>query len=626
MKFSHKKKFFKSLQIRILLVILIFLFVPVALLLNYNFNQMESVLNEKTSGLVQRNLEQIGNEIDNVTEDIMKIASMVSSNSVILANLSGYDYNDISDFESKSLLYLGAEDVIKISEVQKQIYYVKNNFFNYDSHIILFGADGNIYSALETVYDEWEFKLNYIKEYKNQNWYHILKGGEKTGVWTAPFTYEIAGPEGEKRYISLARTMKDYNTQDILGTIMVNFSEDNFKKFLGSDFNGIVTLLNEDKQTIFSSNSGEAENQSFSEQVYSKIPDRGKGYFSTEIEDKKYLLNYYSIEKIGWSLVAAMPYKEVMEEITSLKTKTFTINIFIFGSFFIIALGLILYMLNPLKKLIWKIRKMKIGDHSIELKNMEYYDDVSGIVNSFEYMMKRVEELIATVIIEQKYESDLKYEALRAQINPHFLFNTLNTIKWSAMMSGSENVSKMISALGKLLEVSMNKGEDEITLREELELTECYLYIQNIRFNDKFTLNFEAVEQVRNLKILKLILQPIVENSIIHGLKSKTSGGEIRISATIKENKLLVLVQDNGVGISKDKINHILDPEQDPKLLKYSNIGLINIHERLKIKYGDEYGLIIESEEGKGTTVSILLPVIKSNSIGGKTVDKSSDS
>ena len=310
-------------------------------------------------------------------------------------------------------------------------------------------------------------------------------------------------------------------------------------------------------------------------------------------------------------MTSIIPYDDVMKEIGSLRNKTYTINFIIFGIFLVICFLMILYITYPLKKLLNKIRKTKIGDYRIGSKEPEQLDDVSDIVNSFDYMFKRVEDLVNIVIEEQKYENDLKYEALRAQINPHFLFNTLNTIKWSALMSGSENVSKMISSLGKLLEVSINKGEDEISLREELELIESYVYIQNIRFNDIFKLVFDVDEELKEAKVLKLILQPIVENSIIHGLKTKMSSGEITISAAVKESKLYITVKDNGVGISRDKVDRILNSDYENREHKYTSIGLINIHERLKIKYGNEYGLEIASEEGSGTMVSVLLPILK---------------
>jgi two-component system sensor histidine kinase YesM len=193
------------------------------------------------------------------------------------------------------------------------------------------------------------------------------------------------------------------------------------------------------------------------------------------------------------------------------------------------------------------------------------------------------------------------------------------------MMGGSENVPKMISALGRLLEVSMNKGEDEITLKQELELTESYVYIENIKNNCGLKLTFDVDENTENLKILKLILQPIVENSIIHGFKNRKADDEIKIGAKTEENKLIVSVRDNGAGINKEKIDQILYSGLDQGRHKYSGIGLININERLRIKYGSDFGLKIESEENEGTTVSILLPILKSFT-GGQAVDKGTDS
>lgn len=618
-----KLKLLKSLQLRILLVIFIFLFVPIAILLNYNFVKTETVLQEKTSRLVLGNLEQIGNKLDNATEDIMKISSMISSNSVILSGLSGYGHKKIDDFETKGILSLDSNDIIKKSKIQKEINYVKNNFFNYKMHVFLFGADGIVYCSLDTVYDDLAFSLEYSRKYREQDWYKTLETNETVGTWTAPFSYNIDSDNG-KRYISLARMIKNYNTQDILGVIMVNFSEDNFKEFLGDSVNGTVILLNDNKQTIFSNGAEEMDGSQFDEMVLKKLPEDGIGYFSTELSGKKYLVNYYSIRGLDWFLVSLMSYDDVMKDITKLRANSFTINSVIFITFFMIALVMLFRLTYPLKRLIFKIRRMKIGDHVVGMKNMEYSDDVSGIVNSFEYMIKRVGELVETIIAEQQYENELKYDTLRAQINPHFLFNTLNTIKWSAMMSGSQNVANMISALGKLLEVSMNKGDDEITLGEELELTKSYIYIENIKHNGELKLTYDQAQWTEHYKILKLILQPIVENSIIHGLKNRP-GGEISLSAEIKENKLLVKVKDNGSGISKEKIDQILDSGHDQGRHKYSSIGLINIHERLRIKYGADYGLFIESEENKGTVVSITLPVIKNDFIGGQAIDESID-
>jgi sensor histidine kinase YesM len=254
---------------------------------------------------------------------------------------------------------------------------------------------------------------------------------------------------------------------------------------------------------------------------------------------------------------------------------------------------------------------MKVGAYSVDVKENENLDDVNGLVRSFDNILNRTEELVSVVIEEQKRENDLRYEALRAQINPHFLFNTLSTIKWSAKMSGANHVAKMISSLGRLLEVSVSKGEEHIPLSEEIELLKCYIYIQNMRYNDKFELVISvADESCYSYKVLKLILQPIVENSIIHGFVDKDENCIIEIDAYLKEGHIIINVTDNGSGINDNKVEQLLKVESTERQ-KFSGIGLKNVHERIRMKYGGNYGLSISSEIGKGTAVSLTIPIIE---------------
>jgi two-component system sensor histidine kinase YesM len=350
----------------------------------------------------------------------------------------------------------------------------------------------------------------------------------------------------------------------------------------------------------------------FYKHLTGKITGKGKGSFFYRVGNEKYMVSYYRIERFGWKLISFIPYNDVMQEINALKIKILTINILVFSIFILISSGLILYMTNPLRKLINDIRQMKIGKYNVGLKKDETLDDVADIVSSFNYMFKRIEELVTIVFEEQKKKHNLEYELLRAQINPHFLFNTLNTIKWSARMSGADHVSKMISSLGVLLEVSINKGEDEIKLQDEVELVQSYLYIQNIRYYDKFKLKLNIDESVKTMKVPKLILQPIIENSIIHGFKNKSVEGMIQINAYINADTLKIEVKDNGEGMSDKRIKQILyNNANEENRQKFSGIGLKNIEERIKLKYGEEYGLQLYSEEGIGTTVILKIPILR---------------
>jgi sensor histidine kinase YesM len=335
-----------------------------------------------------------------------------------------------------------------------------------------------------------------------------------------------------------------------------------------------------------------------------------KGYLFLNIDKTRFVINYYSLNRVGWNLVSIIPYKDAIKEIDGLKKRIFSLNIFVSLFLFAVAVVFIILITNPLNKLVERIKTMKIGEHHIEWHEENFSDDVSGIVRSFDYMFEKIEELVNVVIEEKRRENELKYEALQAQITPHFLFNTLNTIKWSAIMSGAGNVAKMISALGRLLEVSMSKGEEEVAFNEEIELIESYVFIQNVRYNDKYLLNIDVAESIYSLKVPKLILQPLVENAIIHGLKNIEGKGIITIRAIENDGCLKVSVADNGEGISENKIQKILKNSNGERKQRFSGIGLANINERLKLRYGQGYGISISSKIGYGTTVDLVLPIV----------------
>lgn len=607
-------KFYKSLQVRIIVIIVIFMFIPVIYLFNYNFSHSEKMLLQKTSDLILDNLQQIGNQIENVCLDIIKISNVISSDNTILSALAQDDGEKSAHAAERprDFFNLTSEEKIKISRIEKQLDYLKSSiFFNYNADVMLIGSDGIIYSAMNRE-DELKLKTEYMKRYSKQEWYANLVYGNLSIVWIAPFSYNVDVPDDNSRYISAVRTIRNDSLRKTPDIIMVNVSEEYFHKIISNRVNGTVMLINNEKDTIFSSeyeNSMDGLNMA---DIFASIPDNNKGYTFTQIGSEKFMVNYYPLNRIGWNLISIIHYDNVTSEIQELKTKSYTINTAAFFLFLVIAVLLILHITNPLKKLIDRIRRMKVGEHIVGLQTDNYPDDVSGIVGSFDYLFKRIEALVKKVIDEQRREYELTYEALRAQITPHFLFNTLETIKWSAIMSGKSSVSRMISALGKLLEASMGKGEEEISFKEEIELVEAYVFIQNARYNDKFVLNVEMDESVQNLKVLKMILQPLVENSIIHGLRNKDGEGVISIKAERHESTVRVCVADNGEGIGSEKLQQILTNSiDDVRSQKFSGIGLININERLKMKYGKEYGLSISSEYGQGTSVTVTLPVME---------------
>jgi two-component system sensor histidine kinase YesM len=224
-------------------------------------------------------------------------------------------------------------------------------------------------------------------------------------------------------------------------------------------------------------------------------------------------------------------------------------------------------------------------------------------------MVSRIKFLMGQIVLEQEAKRKSEINALQAQINPHFLYNTLDSIVWMAEHEKNGDVITMVTALAKLFRISISKGKNIITVQEELEHVKNYLIIQTKRYKSKFKFEIEAQEDILNYKTLKLILQPIVENSIYHGIEYMVDEGFIKISVGVIDGKLLFQVRDNGLGMAPETCKYLL--VQETKSKSGSGVGVKNVHERIQLSYGKEYGLEIESELEIGTSVRIWLPLIK---------------
>ena len=233
------------------------------------------------------------------------------------------------------------------------------------------------------------------------------------------------------------------------------------------------------------------------------------------------------------------------------------------------------------------------------LVNDTYEDEIGVISDNFDSMLKRVNELIEKTKLQEVEKRDLEIRMLQAQINPHFLFNTLNSLKWTALMNQDYTVSEGLSSLAELLRNTIIDKNEFVTIREELENIKNYFVIQKIRYGNSFDVQYEVDELLLENKVIKFILQPIVENSIIHGIDENKENQKIIIKIMSEEENILISIKDNGKGFnSKEKI-------KDNKL---SGIGWNNVDERIKLTFGLDYGTNIYSEVNKGTIVKIVIP------------------
>ncbi len=313
-----------------------------------------------------------------------------------------------------------------------------------------------------------------------------------------------------------------------------------------------------------------------------------------------------TIDYSGWKLIRIINTDKIYSSVNMLGR----ITIYVFMVFIVVALAASLLLsvsiTRPIVELNKKIKKVESGDLSAAI-SIDRKDELGELSASFNKMVVQIDNLIHEKVEHQKKKSDMEFQVLQAQINPHFLYNTLNSIKWLAVIQNIENISEMTSAVINLLKYNISTKSTLVTLEDEIESIKNYVNIQKYRYGSNFNITYNLDDNTLHLRILKFILQPLVENSIFHGFKNFKYGGEIRIRSEIRDGYLVIEVQDNGSGIAQ-----VENDQNDKNVGKmYSRIGLNNVDERIRLYFGLEYGIHIYSEANIGTCVSIKLPVIE---------------
>ena len=274
------------------------------------------------------------------------------------------------------------------------------------------------------------------------------------------------------------------------------------------------------------------------------------------------------------------------------------------------AMSLSKSIYTPIKKLHDVTKTITQNDLQI-LVTSDNVDEITELGMSFNLMIGRIRDLLDSKIKEQENLKKAELRALQAQINPHFLYNTLDTIIWMAESKKTEQVKEIVQALSTFFRISLSKGQDWITIGEEIERTKNYLIIQKMRYQDILDYQIEVDEKVTHFTILKLILQPLVENAIYHGIKNKRKGGVIIVRARQNsENEILLQVEDNGIGFTPKKLLQLqaeLNDDSD-EIKMESGFGIGNVNKRIRLYYGKQYGLSIESKYETGTRATLIIP------------------
>ncbi len=316
-----------------------------------------------------------------------------------------------------------------------------------------------------------------------------------------------------------------------------------------------------------------------------------------------------SVGYTGWKIVGVTPAGGLA--LNDVKTKLFVVFIL---AFFIFILSIINAYISskitdPIKELEKSVNALEAGDLDTPVYMGGSYE-IRHLGRSIGNMARQIRILMNDIVTEHEARRKKEFDTLQSQINPHFLYNTLDIIVWMIENEKKEQAVKVVTALARFFRISLSKGKNIIPVKDELEHVRNYLTIQQMRFKNKFTYSIEANPETMELASLKLMLQPLVENAIYHGMEFMDGEGEIEILVSADEDGLWLQIRDNGLGMVAEQVERLLSDAPQITSSKGSGIGVKNVHERIRLYFGEEYGLTIESEPDEGTVIHVHLPAI----------------
>lgn len=334
-----------------------------------------------------------------------------------------------------------------------------------------------------------------------------------------------------------------------------------------------------------------------------------EGHFQIRLEEQDYLAVYTVSQKTGWTTMVTIPLERILTPVQKTRNTLILTTLAIVAIALVVATFISHALTKPLKSLVRLMKQVQHGNLDVWL-SPKYNDEIGMIGSHFNRMIIRVKDLIQEVSLTEKRKQKADMRALQNQINPHFIYNTLESIRMLAESSEDPRVAELTYLLGLQMRYGIVRSEEMVTVRHELDHVRNYLNLLHIRFPDKFRLQMDVPEAFLPLPLLKLVFQPVVENAVFHGLEAKEGPGTILITAWSEDGKTVFCVEDDGVGMDGDTLrllnSNLLDSTDNEKF----GIGLRNVNERLRLHYGSACGLQVFSEPGRGTRVIIRIDTL----------------
>ena len=531
----------------------------------------------------QRLIGQVARSVESYLRTIMKLSDSLYYGAVKNADLSSESVGS-----ELTLLY-------------------DNNKDNVDN-IALFSEDGMLVEAVPAA------RLKPNLDVTGEPWFRDALEKTENQHFSLPHVqYIFDNNENQYRWvISLSRAVElTSGTSTAQGILLVDISYSSLEQLFDgvtAGKGGYVYLISSDGELLYHPkmqliDSGRMQENNVAAAAYKD------GNHMEEFDGSSRFVTIKSIGYTGWKVVGVTP--ENVVTLNTIKTRIFIV--------FIIALILFILALinsyissritNPIKELEKSVGILEEGNLDVPVYAGGSYE-IQHLGKSIGDMAAQIRLLMKDIVTEHEAKRKQEFDTLQSQINPHFLYNTLDIIVWMIENEQKAEAVKAVTALARFFRISLSKGKSIITVRDELEHVRNYLMIQHMRFKNKFTYEIQAEDGVLELASLKLMLQPLVENAIYHGMEFMDGDGEILLKVWKEEGDLYFSVIDNGLGMTEEQVGNLFTGASHVDSKRGSGIGVKNVNERIKLYFGEKYGLSIESEPDEGTTVKIHLPVV----------------
>ena len=568
----------RKIQEQLLIWFLIFTVIPLSAISFWCYLLASRIINQKSSSYAAESIQQLSDNLDQLLVQIENTSLSISYNNYIqnaLENLSN------------------GQSISRVDSYQLE----KNMILTYDYASM---RDITIRPAASFKDNNTLFRVPARLDPDTEDLFY--PASDLTDISAITWRSDTG-----QQIIQMIRPIESTRNFHHMGTLYISLYSsyiDNLVKNIHFDEKGFALILDSKNQPI---NIKEVD-PSFLTDLDPFLTGTN-GCFNRKIGSVDYEYFYTTSPKTGWKSLGIISVSDLHAQVRKLALSVITGVLLVSAVAIFISYRLSRSFAEKIHTVTAAMKKASEGDFSVNLAEGISKNEFNDLNTGFNHMIQKINSLIQTVYKAELLRKEAEYASLQAQTNPHFLYNTLDSITWMIEGERNDDAVFMISQLARLFRISLSKGHTIISIRDELQHAQSYMNIQKVRYKNKFQITFDVDSDILDCCIVKLILQPILENAINYGVREMDDCGEIIVQGRKEEDEILFTIADNGMGIPEEEIEFLLTDTQRVHK-KGSGVGLVNVNNRIKILFGEKYGLHIESELDEGTTVSIRIPAI----------------